>query len=256
MTIKRSEKTDKLFAALYKAKASIAAPRKNSKNPAFKSRYADLSSVIEAVEGPAHEAGLFIVQSPISEDDYAGAETYLMHESGQHISTSLTFQIQRSGPQGAGSCITYARRYALMSLFALAADDDDDGNAGQRASKAAAQKPTKRTAGERKTAAAMKFLEAELFGPLRSVQAEKDIALIHNAISDKLNSTMATTKGEEKVGKRVVAAINAVHTMLDDNSHHTSDQVPLRNALLDSEDLDESNSMAWIALVRSVGAMS
>ena len=252
MTIKKSEKTEKLFAALFKAKAKIAAPLKNSKNPAFKSRYADLRSVIDAVESPAREAGLFIVQSPISEEDHAGAETYIMHESGQYISTSVIFQMQRSGPQAAGSCITYARRYALMSLFALAADDDDDGNAAQKNAKA---RP-KRSTAERQSAAALKFLNAELFVPMRERNTETDLDLVYNEIGKKMRSTMATAKGEETVANRVIAAINVVHLQLDDNSHHTSDIVPLRNALLDADDAQESGSMAWIALVRGMASVS
>jgi len=104
---------------------------KDSKNPFFKSNYADLSSVVQAIKQPFADNGLSYSQFPIYEDKLVGVETILMHSSGQWISNKLLLPMTKQDPQAAGSAITYARRYALQSIAGIPSEDDD-GNASVR----------------------------------------------------------------------------------------------------------------------------
>lgn len=99
--------------------------KKESKNPFFKSAYADLSSILEAVNEPLQKAGLSFVQFPVGENTLT---TMLMHESGQWIQSNYKMEPSKKDPQGTGSAITYARRYALGAILGISTEEDDDGN--------------------------------------------------------------------------------------------------------------------------------
>lgn len=113
--------------------------KKTDKNPFFKSTYAGLPSVLEVILPILHKHELFVSQSPISEDGRVGVRTTITHISGKSMSGEFTMTLAKNDPQGAGSAITYARRYALVSMLGLNVDEDDDANA---ASTPLAKKPT------------------------------------------------------------------------------------------------------------------
>ena len=122
-----------LAAALAKAQAAMGGAKKQSTNPHFKSRYADLSSVWDACREPLTANGLSVLQSPRTTwwaDGHCVVEvtTLLLHESGQYISDTLAVPVTKPDAQGVGSATTYARRY-MLSSFAGVASEDDDGNA-------------------------------------------------------------------------------------------------------------------------------
>jgi hypothetical protein len=122
--------TPALNAALAKAQATMGVAAKDSTNPHFKSRYADLASVWEAWRAAGPPQGLAVVQTLL--DAPAGMlrlETVLLHASGEERRSTLTFPVAQSTPQAYGSALTYARRYALSALVGIVADEDDDGNA-------------------------------------------------------------------------------------------------------------------------------
>jgi hypothetical protein len=99
--------------------------KKDAKNPFFKSSYASLSNILDAIKEPLIESGLSILQFPTG--DY-GLTTILLHESGEYLKSEYTMRPVKDEPQGRGSAITYARRYALASILCLNIDEDDDGN--------------------------------------------------------------------------------------------------------------------------------
>lgn len=127
----RSESINELAAALAKAQAVIVGAIKDSTNPHFKSRYADLASVWDACRKPLTDHGLSVAQTATTDDQRVGVTTLLMHASGQWISDTLLMRPTKDDPQGVGSCITYARRYALAAMVGVA-PEDDDGNAASR----------------------------------------------------------------------------------------------------------------------------
>lgn len=119
----------KLAEALAKAQGAMAAAKKDSTNPHFKSRYADLAAVWEAIRAPLAENGLSVLQRVSTSQEGVTVETMLLHASGEWVQDRCWMPVAQQTPQGFGSAITYARRYSLSALVGVAADEDDDGNA-------------------------------------------------------------------------------------------------------------------------------
>jgi hypothetical protein len=128
----RSELIQELATALAVAQGSFPTVKKDANNPFFKSKYADLAALIEAVQDPLSKNGLAILQllSTDLEGKFIHVETVLTHKSGQWISDKFSLPVLDWKPQGLGSATTYARRYALQAFLNLGAADDD-GEAAQ-----------------------------------------------------------------------------------------------------------------------------
>jgi hypothetical protein len=124
----QSEQIGELAKALAVAQGKITGALKDSSNPFFKSRYADLASVWDACRGPLSENGLAVMQLTESDDAGVYVSTTLAHSSGQWMRSRLRLQPKDGTPQGLGSAITYGRRYALAAIVGVA-QVDDDGNA-------------------------------------------------------------------------------------------------------------------------------
>ncbi len=120
-----SDGVDKLFEALSVAQASIAGATKGNVNPHYQSKYADLAAVWEACRKPLTENGLSIIQLPSADGPKVTVKTILGHKSGQWIASELTMTSVKADPQGVGSALTYARRYALSAMVGIAPEDDD-----------------------------------------------------------------------------------------------------------------------------------
>lgn len=116
-----------LYTALLKAQKEFPLIKKEDSNPFFKSKYAGLPSILEVVLPILNKHGIVLVQAPINELERVGVRTTLSHVSGE-INSEFTMALSKNDPQGAGSAITYARRYALVSMLGLNVDEDDDGN--------------------------------------------------------------------------------------------------------------------------------
>ena len=128
----QSETLNELATALAKAQAEFTAIPKDSNNPFFKSKYAGLPIVVSVASPILTKHGLSVSQFPSSDNGVDTLTTLLLHESGQFISHSMILHLPKQDPQGQGSALTYARRYAYMGALGLVADDDDDGNAASR----------------------------------------------------------------------------------------------------------------------------
>jgi len=124
----KSESIAKLAEALAKAQGEIKGALKDSSNPFFKSSYADLASVWDACRGPLSANGLAVIQTTDNRENGLVVETTLAHSSGEWVGGSLYIRPMKDDPQGVGSAITYARRYALAAMVGVA-PEDDDGNA-------------------------------------------------------------------------------------------------------------------------------
>lgn len=143
-----SEHINEIAAALAKAQGEMGGAVKDSANPFFKSKYADLASVWDACRGPLAKHGLSVAQFPRT--DYTGTPeiyewtsragetrtgvkvvctvsvvTRLMHSSGQWIEDVASAMLASGDPQAVGSAITYLRRYSLQSVAGVAPEDDD-----------------------------------------------------------------------------------------------------------------------------------
>ena len=99
---------------------------KDSSNPFFKSKYADLSSCWDAARKPLTDNGLCVIQT-MDHDEVGNTiiVTTLAHTSGQWMRGRLAIKPVKEDPQGVGSAITYGRRYSLASIIGLCPEDDD-----------------------------------------------------------------------------------------------------------------------------------
>lgn len=131
--MEQSQSITELAKALVKVQKELKPAPKDSENPFFKSSYADLATVCKAVFPVLSKYGLSVSQ--IAENEGA-VTTILMHESGEWLKGTLSLKPTKNDPQGMGSAITYARRYALASICGLATEDDDGNEASKEPTKA------------------------------------------------------------------------------------------------------------------------
>jgi hypothetical protein len=123
-----TEQNVKLCLALVKAVGELSNVAKTAANPYFKSKYAPLDAIIDATRPVLEKHGLAVIQEPLFLDGTAGVETIIIHKDGGTKSSTLLLPLKDQSPQGVGSAITYARRYALAAVLGIASEDDDDGN--------------------------------------------------------------------------------------------------------------------------------
>ena len=127
------ENINELASALSIAQGKMEGAAKDTANPFFKSKYADLASVTGAVRTGLSGTGLSYVQVIHDTEHAAGIETIILHSSGQSLSTGIVrVPVAKADAQGFGSALTYARRYSLAAAFGVA-PEDDDGNAATKA---------------------------------------------------------------------------------------------------------------------------
>lgn len=123
--MEKSESIKELANALCKFQAEVEKIKKGATNPFFKSKYATLADILDVIRQPLANNGLSFVQFP---KGVHGLETMLMHTSGEYLAESYEMKPTKDDPQGAGSVITYQRRYALGAVLGLNIDEDDDAN--------------------------------------------------------------------------------------------------------------------------------
>lgn len=126
----KSDEINELAKALAELQAVMKPVVFDSVNPYYKSKYASIGSMIESLKVEAPKRGISWSQFPVSEDSRIGADTIVMHTSGQWLSERflLPMDVNSKNPiQEGGKAITYARRYALAAIFGMYADEDTDG---------------------------------------------------------------------------------------------------------------------------------
>lgn len=152
--MQKSDSIIALASALAKFQMEVSNPKNTASNPMFKSKYAPLSEVINTVKPILGKYGLSFIQSTGSAEESIIITTMLIHESGEWLeSEPLTlpaYQLKSGGvkdfnAQGAGSAITYGRRYSLSAILGISSEDDDDGNS-------ASHSPSARLVGDIKVA--------------------------------------------------------------------------------------------------------
>jgi ERF superfamily len=124
--IRTSDQINEIAAAIAKAQAELGNVERGGTNPHFHSRYAQLGAVLDEVRPKFAKHGVAILQHAVNGvGSNVGVVTRLAHSSGQWIESSLYVAPARFDAQGAGSVISYLRRYALMSVAGIGPDDDD-----------------------------------------------------------------------------------------------------------------------------------
>ena len=136
----QSESITKLATALSIVQGKLSHAKKDSANPFFKSKYADLESVWDACRDLLAGNGLSVMQFP--GEYFEGSmsmTTILAHSSGEWIGQEMSLPVAKPDPQGSGSALTYMRRYALAAVVGVV-QADDDGNAAVQSKSSSAMK--------------------------------------------------------------------------------------------------------------------
>lgn len=138
--MKSSDSIANIAPALVKAGAALEPVSKDGINPAFRNTYATLDAIMEQVRPVLAAHGLCVLQGVTHPETVDGrviglsVETRLLHLSGEWVSTVVTLPVEKATAQGAGSAISYGRRYGLSAILGLTAEDDD-GNAASKGPK-------------------------------------------------------------------------------------------------------------------------
>jgi len=150
----------KLVEAIAKASLKFETVLKDADNPAYRSKYADLPTIIDATRKHLAVEGVIVSQMPHAsfgqdEAKMLTVTTLMAHSSGEWMASDLTLPAmmrERFDAQSVGSAITYARRYALAAMTNVAQEDDD----GNKASGIGSIKEANAVAGDKLRKAAAK----------------------------------------------------------------------------------------------------
>ena len=125
-----SETIGAIAPALIKAQSQMQGITKEGKNPAFKSKYVTLDSILDTLRPILTSNGLMLTQgsTPPWGVEAITVESRIIHTSGEWISTTVTIPVTKPDAHGLGSALTYGRRYSVSALLAISADEDDDAN--------------------------------------------------------------------------------------------------------------------------------
>lgn len=150
----------------FAAYADMSNPAKNARNDHFKNAYATLEQVLESSVKPALEThGLILVQEVASDEHGVGVRTYVETATGERKDFgTFTLPLAKRDPQGGGSAITYARRYALKAIFGLSEVDDDGNGGSEHEAKKAAEREAARVLEADKAAYKSLLAESEANG--------------------------------------------------------------------------------------------
>ena len=164
--------TTKIHAAMAKAFAAIEGATKDTNNPFFKTKYADLGSVVAAIKPALVANDLWFRQASHERDGGICIETIVGHASGEEISFGNLFvPAVKNDPQAFGSAMTYARRYSLQSAFGVC-PEDDDGNAATKAANDRINNPVKNERAKPEKLAGPYTSKTALWGAVRKFSSE------------------------------------------------------------------------------------
>lgn len=125
----KSESIANIAQALSDFQGEVSNPKQTADNPFFKSSYSPLSEVINTIRPILAKHGLSVLQAPSGDGERIIVTTLLMHSSGEWIEGDpLILKADKVTAQGAGSAISYGRRYALSAVLGIASEEEDDGN--------------------------------------------------------------------------------------------------------------------------------
>lgn len=120
---------DKLIGALIKAQSEMTFASKTGTNPHFKTGYAPLETVIDAVKNPLNDNGIFYLQKVYLAEGGQCVETEFHGHGGVIKAGRVYVPADKQTPQGYGSALTYAKRYSLITACGLPSEDDDGNSA-------------------------------------------------------------------------------------------------------------------------------
>jgi len=176
-----SELINELAEALGKAQSQMTGAKKASANPFFKSKYSDLSQVMEAISKPFADNDLCFVQGAEADELRVAVSTRIIHKSGQWIESTTILPPTKPDAQGWGSAITYAKRYGLQALAGVPSVDDD----GNAAVKKAVEKV------ELDNAIVAKFEACGTIDELQQLWGELEVKTPYTAVKNAVKNRLA-----------------------------------------------------------------
>lgn len=206
--MKTSESIAAISKALSEFQKEVKNPENIANNPFYKSKYAPLPEVLNVARPILGKYGLAVIQNPYTIEGQLLIETRIVHESGEWIETEpLHMQLEKNTPQGAGSAITYGRRYSLSAVLGLASEEDDDGNE---------QEPEN---GKKKKTDEEKKVEAELAKIIKEI-GTKVASLIEkgvskDVVSNTIKGLLTNAKGEKSANYNAIKDITTANKVLD-----------------------------------------
>lgn len=203
-----------LIKALIQAQSEFPAIKKDTENPFYHSQYATLDGVLNQVSSVLRKNGLVVVQS----FDGMALKTTLWHTSGESISGTQSLVMEKQNAQGLASASTYARRYGLLAILGIAAEDDD----GNGAADVKPQQPKPQGAAQPKAAAAPQVAKPAP-GTFTVAVVEK-LCLEHNYLFSDLKTWLAKKFPEEKKSGMSFGRLLAEHK--DEITEQIIEQLP------------------------------
>lgn len=205
--MKTSPDIDKYAEAMAKAQGEMELASKDSRNPYFDSKYADLAALVSVSREPLAKNGLCSdqdVETVFRGEDQIVSGVYvtttITHASGQWKQfTPIYIPCVKPDAQGIGSAITYGRRYGLAAALGLAAEDDD----GNAASGKAAAPAEKNSAPPKKTDRVGPLLTAEQFRVLSEYNAEPTGKALVGVLLRQANVTAISHLTEDQATKAI-----------------------------------------------------
>jgi len=186
-----------LAAAYVQAQAEIGAAIKGNTNPHFKSKYADLGAVMDAVKPTLAKYGLGFVQEVTEREGGVYVETVILHKSGESYRTGkLPMPAPKQDPHGYGSAITYAKRYSLQAAFGVPSEDDDGNKAAE---------------GKQAETKAFRAVDTALEGVVIDPGNDDRLKRIAFALTDLVNDESPENDNEYKIWELIEP--------IDDNDH-------------------------------------
>lgn len=205
----------RLAKALVAFQAEVEAIRRDGTNDVYGNGYATLPALHAAIQPLKKKHGLAVMHFPTTLDGKPALRTRVIHESGAYEEDTMLLLTSRQDPQGQGSAITYARRYAEMCVLGVVAEgEDDDGNAGS--GKQANRKPMPAVKGELATDGQMRAI----FNLLRALKADDEQAAATIAQANtKLNAALVIQHLQKVVtGVDVAKTTEEAPTPSDDDA--------------------------------------
>lgn len=201
-----------LLTAMLAVAGEVGTLPKDKLNPAFRSKFTPLDTIVETVNPILCTHGLVWTALPGRGDDGKPVLKYRLGHapSGETLDGEMELLLVKNDPQGQGSAITYARRYALCAVLNLVADEDDDGNGGstppRSAAKPAASKPTAKKTAAKATEGTIQESEVSALARLYAASGwkETDAEDPHATLRMQLAAVGAGNQGE------IVACIRAL----------------------------------------------
>lgn len=216
---------NEIAVALSKAQAEFKPAKFDSSNPHFRSRYASLNAIVDAIREPLAKHGIAYTHLVGADEVGSFVETRLIHSSGQFLSSKMRLVVDKNTMQAFGSAITYARRFTLSALCGVVADEDDDGNAVSIPAPKAAHTP------------APKPIEA----PRAPVQAPQ-MAYGGEGVPPSYIIPFGPYEGKEIASVPLDELVNYATKIFNDNKGKIPKESPMAELLVKVRDLQKLNA--------------